>query len=67
MTLHSYIKKRAGKIPQFFEKAPFGRSTSSYWTIDGSRPTPSESKTATFDQVDDRAEELGFSAWYNGH
>lgn len=66
-TLHSYIQKTEGKIPSFNIQCPEGCSTSSYWRTDGGKIEPSKSVTASFEQVDDRAEELGLDAWNNQH
>jgi hypothetical protein len=37
-----------------------------YWTTDGSLPKPSESQIASFEEIDDLAESMGLTAWFNG-
>jgi hypothetical protein len=67
MTLHTYAHKLDTSCPRFETQHIHERMTVKYWTTDGSIPKPSESRLARFDEVDDLAESMGLTAWYNGH
>lgn len=69
MKVYSHIKKEEGKIPVFSPEHLEGHSTFSYWSTDESDSLLSflDARPATYEEIDDRAEAEGLTAWVNLH
>lgn len=69
MKVYSYITKDAVKITQFHPSMKNEKATFSVWSTDGTDNLLSftDAIPATYEQIDDRAEREGLTAWYNGH
>ena len=69
MKVYSYITREDGKITSYNPETTNEKATLSYWSTDGkdSLLTFSDAIPATFEQIDERAEMQGLTAWFNGH